>query len=51
MAALLASGDFEVTKEIPASGDVVDRVRQWLAAHQEPGIALRPNVAGHSRPG
>lgn len=41
----LATEDFAVIGQVPPAGNVVDRARQWLAAHRGPiEIAQRPNV-------
>jgi hypothetical protein len=41
---LLAANDYEVRGQAPPEADVLGRVREWLANHQEWPIAARPNA-------
>jgi hypothetical protein len=40
----LAREQFEVIGQVPAEADVLGRVREWLAAHNKPSIAVTPRV-------
>jgi hypothetical protein len=44
VAAALARGEYEVFGQVPAEADVLGRVREWLAEHNEPVIAATPRV-------
>jgi hypothetical protein len=40
----LEYGRYRVVGQVPAEADVLQRVRDWLAAHDEPPIAATPRV-------
>lgn len=42
--AFLERGAFETVGQVPADGDVVGRVRSWLAANRVIVVAARPNA-------
>ncbi len=41
---LIVAGEFEATRQLPPDADVLGRVQEWIAAHEEWPIAERPNV-------
>jgi hypothetical protein len=44
LATALESGRFEITGQVPAEADIVNRVRQWLGRHDGLPIALSPRA-------